>query len=131
MVLVGNSELTAPLPLFTRLRDLNLPEHLRLGSFLCNLTSQVLLLTLLILHTGHCIVLPPFQVLGQSFEFNRLSLIVSILKQALGFLLRKCLLILQLHRFLILSLWISEVASIPGDRRGDSLQTGRCSRGWG
>ena len=64
----------------------NLSQDLSLGPCLL-LSSDILFLTLLVLHVIHTVVLPAFEVLTQGFEFNSLSL-VAILEESLGFFLR-------------------------------------------
>ena len=58
MVLVRDAELAATLTFFARLGHFNLAQHLRLGSLLRTLASDVLLLALLVLHLCHSIALP-------------------------------------------------------------------------
>ena len=58
MVLVRDAELAASLAFFARLGHFNLAQHLRLCSLLRTLASDVLLLTLLVLHLRHSITLP-------------------------------------------------------------------------
>ena len=64
-------------------------------------------------------------MLAQCFEFNCLSLAISVLEQSFGLLLSKRLLVLQLHELLVgqptpLSIGIGKIASILGDRCCDS-----------